>query len=207
MSLLRLRAAEVLGKVIADYCPEIAGSICGGPAEDGHKRRLPSIAIRPISFKFSPDQEEEWKELSSTRLVLNVGRYDAFFLIEVGAKSPYVRAKLEQACLDVFMQREGSPGLIVCDVADCHDAIVSFELESSRWQDEAGFSDKWFSTIDVNVAMPVLVERGSVFTMNEIRIGLQAATAYSFDSIATTAADEYIAVDELGCVTISTPPA
>ena len=206
MSLLRIRAAEVLGQLIGSHNPAIADSICGGPAEDGHKRRLPSIAIQPISWKFSPDQEDEWKEIGGNRLVLNVGRYDAFFRVEVGAKSPYVRAKLEQSVLDVFFQREGSPGIAVADIADCHDAIVSYELQSSRWDDEAGFSDKWFSTIDVNVVMPVLVERGSVFTMNEIRICLRADTLASFDDI-SSATQECVAVDEDGCTTPSTPPA
>jgi len=207
MSLLRIRAAEVLGALIAIQCPELEGSICGGPAEDGHKRRLPSIAIQPINWKFSPDQEEEWKNISSTRLILNVGRYDAFFRIEVGAKNPYVRAKLEQACLDVFFQREGSPGLAICDIADCHDAIVAFELEQSSWQDEAGFTDKWFSTLNVNVTMPVLIERRSVFTMDEIRIGLRASHDSTFTSLEHTSSQEYIAVDEDGNVSISTPPA
>jgi len=205
VSLIRIRAAEVLGAIIAGYYPEIADSICGGPAEDGHKRRLPSIAIQPINWKFTPDQESEWKELGLNRVVLNAGRYDAFFRVQVGSKSPYVRAKLEQAVLDTFFQQEGRPGITVVEIADCNDAIVAYELEQSSWQDEAGFSDKWFSTINVNVVMPVLIERGSVFSMDEIRFCLRADTAASFDTISESVL-ECIAVDENGNVTLSTLP-
>jgi hypothetical protein len=204
MSLLRIRASEVLAAIIQKACPEI--EVCAGPSEDGHKRKFPSIAIKPIKWDFSPDQEDEWKEIGDNRIILNVGRYDAMYQIQVGAKNPYVRAEIEQFVLDLFFQREGSPGIIVVDIADCHDAIVAYELGSQMWLDEAGFSDKWFSTININVAMPVLVERGNVFTMNEIRICLRADTAAEFSEI-STATQECVAVDEDGCVTLSTPPA
>lgn len=206
MSLLRIKAAEVLGAIIEAAVPELAGTVCAGPSEDGHKRRLPSISIIPRSFKFSPDQEEEWKELGNNRLILNVGRYDAFFQLQVGAKSTYLRAQLEQAVMNVFFSQEGRSGVLVVDIADCHDAIVGYELDQQSWQDEAGFSDRWFSTINLNVVMPVLIERGNVFTMNEIRICLRADTAAEFSEI-STAIQECVAVDENGCVTLSTPPA
>jgi len=205
MSLLRIRAGEVLGAIIRHRLGSEIG-VCGGPAEDGHKRKFPSVAIKPIKWDFYPDQEDEWKEIGNNRLILSVGYYEALFQIQVGSKSVYQRAEIEQAVLDLFFQREGSPGLIVAEIADCHDAIVGYELGSQMWLDEAGFSDKWFSTINLNVSMPVLVERGNVFTMNEIRIGLRASTAalFSEESIAT---EEYVAVDEDGNITISTPPA
>lgn len=206
MSLLRIKAAEVLGAIIEATVPELSGMVCAGPSEEGHKRRLPSISIIPINFKFSPDQEEEWKELGNNRLILNVGRYDAFFQLQVGAKSTYVRAQLEQAVMNVFFSQEGRSGVLVVDIADCHDAIVGYELDQQSWQDEAGFSDKWFSTINLNVVMPVLIERGNVFTMDEIRICLRADTAAEFSEI-STAIQECVAVDENGCVTLSTPPA
>lgn len=202
MSLIRLKAAEVLGAIFQRHIPDV--DICGGPAEDGHRRRLPSIAIRPINFKMSSDQETEHKDIGN-RLILNVGRYDAFFRIEVGAKSPYVRAKLEQAIIDIMFSQEERGGTLVVYIAECHDAIVSYELGDSRWQDEAGFSDKWFSELDLNVVMPILVERGTVPIWNEIRLCVRADVAHKFDDI-STAIQECIAVDENGTVTITTPP-
>ena len=62
MSLLRIRATEVLAAIIRNVCPDEIG-VCGGPSEDGHRRKFPSIAIKPIKWDFSPDQEDEWKEI------------------------------------------------------------------------------------------------------------------------------------------------
>lgn len=206
MSLLRIRAAEILGALISKACPELDGNICSGPSCASHKQRLPSVAIIPISFKFSPDQESEHKEIGDNRLVINAGRYDALFQIRVGSKNNYKRAELEDTILSLFFMQEGRPGILVASIADCHDAIVSYELDQSVWRDEEGFSDKWFSTITINVVLPVLVERGNVFSMDEIRICSRVGVSAEFSEI-STAIQECIAVDEDGSVTMSTPPA
>ncbi len=205
MSLLRLRAAEVLGALIEQKCPELIGHVCGGPATSGEIRKLPSVAITPINFKFSPDQEQEWKEIGDNRLILNVGRYDALYQVSVGSKNPHVRAKLEQDITNLLFSQEGRSGVLVVDVADCDDAIVSYELDQSSWRDEAGFGDKWFSIINLNVVLPVLIERGNVFTMEEIRICLQAETAATFEQVSDSV-QECVSVDENGDITFVAAP-
>lgn len=203
MSLLRFRAAEVFGAALAQYQPDLAGHICAGPADSGHVRRLPSVAIIPISFKFSPDQEEIWKEVGDTQAAVCVGRYDALFQLQVGAKNHRTRAKWCSMVESVFFKQEGRPGVLVVDVADCDDAILGFEYDDTSWRDEAGFSDKWFSVTTMNVAMPVLVRR-AVPTMEEIRICLAADTAATFAGIDDNLL-ECVAVDEAGNVTATTP--
>lgn len=205
MSLIRIRAAEVFAAILAQHCPGLEGKICAGPADSNHKRRLPSVAIVPISFRFSPDQEEVWHDIGSTMAAINVGRYDALFQLQIGARNPKERAKIEADVMRIFFLREGAPGVLTADIGDCDNAIVSYELDQESWRDEAGFSDKWFSITTMNVVMPVLIQRGA-YTMDEIRVCLRADTVATFSEVDQSAI-ECVAVDEAGNVTISTPPA
>ncbi len=202
MSFLRLRSAQVFAEIVEQACPELKGNVCAGPATAEHKRKFPSLAIIPINFKISLDQEDEWKDVGDNRVVLFMGRYDALFQLQVGGRSPEERAKVADDITALFFQREGSPGLIMAEVADCHDALVGYELDDESWRDEAGFSDKWFSIQTMNVVTPILIERGAVYTMDEIRICIRADVTASFESLSTLT-PECVAVDEDGCVTVS----
>lgn len=201
MSVLRIRSAQVFAELVSQACPELA-HICAGPSTAESKRKFPSLAIIPIKHKISLDQEDEWEDVGDTGVVLFCGRYDSLFQLKVGGRSPEERAKIAHDITQLFFQREGSPGLIVRHIADCHQAIVGYELGDESWKDEAGFSDKWFSIQTINVVTPILVERGAVHTMQEIRTCVRAYVAESFESLATLP-QECVAVDEDGNVTIS----
>lgn len=200
MSVLRIRSAQVFAEIVSHVCPDI--EVCAGPSTAEHKRKLPSLAIIPVNFKISLDQEDEWEDVGDTGAIIFCGRYDALFQLKVGGRSPDERATIADTITKLFFQREGAPGLIVREIADCHNAIVSYELDGESWRDEAGFSDKWFSIQTINVVTPILVERGAVHTMQEIRMCVRAYVAESFESLETLT-QECVAVDEDGNVTIS----
>lgn len=201
---LSLRAAEVLGCLIENACPELVDQVCAGPSDTGHKRTFPYVAIVPINFKFSPDQEDVWAEVGDSRAIIDVGRYDALYQIQVGSKNKTTRARLMDAITALFFQTEARPGVLVVEIVDCHNAVVGYELESHTWENEAGFSDKWVSITTVNVVTPVLIERGSVYTMQEIRMMLAAEQAASIEKVSDDVR-ETVAVDENGNVTMSVP--
>ena len=207
MSVIRVRAAEILGAAIEIAVPDLSGNVCALQDDSGHKRKFPSLAIVSVSHKITPEQSGEvWKSKGQMNAVLNVGRIDALYQLRLGAASEAQRTVLEDQVTALFFSQEGRPGVLVAELADCDDAIVGYELDQSEWRNETAFTDKWFSIITLNTVTPILVERSNIPTWNEIRMCLAAEVSVPFDEIDTSIA-ECVAIDENGNVTVSALPA
>lgn len=181
MSVLRLEALNQLSECITNQIPELRGAVCAGPAESNHRLEFPSLSITPIRFKYFPDQAAEIGDLNGTdpqgghlpnTVLLNVGRHEGTIQLRLGAKTNRQRATLEQKILDVFLMRPGSPGILVTSVPQCHNATVAWELDADEWESEMAFNKKWYSIMVVACQLPALITRGSVHTIEEIRLTL-----------------------------------
>lgn len=204
MAVIRLRALECLGATIARLCPELNGNICVGQAEHPKKQQLPHLSIIPARWDFFPDQDGDiHAEIGETVAVFNVGQHVATVQLRVGARNSRVRAKLEHGISQIFVMQEHRPGVLLINLADCHDALVAFELDSTEWENDLAFDKEFYSIIVVETHIPALVERGGVYTIDEIRSCLtEDMNAYA--EIPASAID-CVAIDENGNITASTP--
>jgi hypothetical protein len=205
MAILRLKALTQLAECITNLVPSLKGKICAGPAEAPHRLAFPHLAINPVRFQYFPDQAAEVKPLGATQVLLNVGRIEGTVQLRLGARTHVQRATLEEQILEVFLQRPGSPGVLVTKVPQCHDAIVAWELDTHTWANEKAFDKKWYSIMTVAAQLPALVTRGSVHTLEEIRLTL---TEDLSTPITQVPADEQetVSVQPDGSITVAVGP-
>lgn len=178
---------------------ELRGKICkmGEP----HLQRVwPTLQILPIRFKYYPMQEHEYLGVSASKAIFDVGRHEGTVQLRLGANTPDERWELEQKMIDLFLEPEHRPGVLVTTIEDCYDAVVVWELDDDEWRNEAVFTKEFFSLLTVRVQIPALVLRDSVYTIEDLRLSLteDLHTAYSELPAASI---ETVQVDEDGNIT------
>jgi len=213
MAVLRYEALRLLAACISDAVPALRGKICAGPAESPKKLTFPSLSLLPVSFKFMPDQAAEPYQLGDPdttvhvdgKVLLNVGRHEGLIQLRLGAQTARLRAELEEQILAVFLGRPGSPGVLVTAVPQCHNATVAWELDTDEWVNERAFDKKWYSLMTITAQLPALVTRGSVYTIEELRITLTDDLSLP---IAQVPADQQETIDvaQDGTITPATGP-
>ena len=205
MAIIRIRTLEVLGATIERLCPELQGLVCAGPAEHPKKLVFPSLSIIPIRYNFLPDQDGDiFQEYDNARAVFRVGRYEALLQLRIGAKTARERYKLEHAVSQIFVSQRGRPGILVLQIADCHNATVAFELEYTQWQNEWAFDKEWYSLTAVTAQVPALVERGGIHTIEDLRSCFVEDIDTAFASLPAGAL-ECITIAQDGTITLSSP--
>lgn len=202
MSVLRIRALEVLAECIAEEVPELAGHICAGPAEPNHKLEFPSLAIIPVRYFYQPEQAKEWRCPTHSDLVIEVGKHEARVVLRLGAATHRERVIIEQKVLDVFLSQPLRPGVIVNQVADCFDAVVAWELEDEEWEDERAFDQKWYSDINVLGQIPALVCRPGSYTIEQLQLGVtdDFGTVFNQNTFNTSADVEVVEINQDGSI-------
>lgn len=197
---IRMRAVEALAATIASLIPELEDQICAGPSGPEHKMAFPHLVILPVRYTFQPNQEEHWQDVGSEGAVFRIGAYEGLYQLRLGAKTSRQRAELEEKLSQVFYRTEGHPGVLLIQVADYWGAQVAYEINESEWENELAFDREWYSIITVDVTAPVLVERGGVYTIEEIRLSLAEDMETSFDALPAGAV-ESVSIDENGTIT------
>lgn len=213
MAVLRLQALDALAACIGDFAPSLRGKIQPGPAESGKRLCFPNLAIIPVRFRFFPDQEAEVGELTGVppqglppnTALLNVGRHEGTIQLRLGAMTHRQRAQLEEEILAAFLSREGSPGVLVTVVPTCHNATVAWELDTDEWENERAFDKKWYSVLTVAAQLPALVTRGSVYTIEELRLALTEDLSTPISDLPATAI-ETVDIAEDGTISVAAGP-
>jgi hypothetical protein len=183
MAVLRTHAMDALKACIALYVPELQGKICAGPTEAPKTRVWPHLAIYPVRFSYFPNQAHEHKELGASKVVMNVGRHEGLVQLRLGATTHNRRIELEEKVINVFLRTPGRPGVLVTEIAACHDATVAWELDTDEWQNELAFSKQWFSLLTVLVQIPALVTREGVYSIEELRLTLTEDLTTPYDDL------------------------
>jgi hypothetical protein len=204
---------KILAECIEDRVPALRNKICKGPAESPKKLGFPSLAIIPVKFRFFPDQAAEIYQLTGRSVeghppgtvLLNVGRHEGTIQLRLGATTARQRAELEEAVLQVFLERPGSPGVLVTPIPQCHNAIVAWELDTDEWENERAFDKKWYSIMTVAAQLPAFVTRGSVHTIEELRLTLTDDLSSDITSVPADQ-QETVAIAEDGTLTEATGP-
>ena len=195
--IIRIRALEALAATIERLVPQLEGLVRAGHAEHPKKQEWPTLTIIPTSWRFFPDQDDTEHSIeSASKAVINVGRHEAVVQLIIAARSSRKRYELEHAITQVFVSQEGHPGTL----PDLFDALIAYEMDESAWADEMAFDKVWRSIMTVTCIIPALVERGAVYTINEIRVSLTEDLLTPFASLPSSEI-ETVSIDENGDLT------
>ncbi len=202
MSVLRLKALDKLQECIEEAIPELVGRICAGPSEANHRLTFPSLSITPISFKYQPNQAKPHHNATHSTVIMEVGKHEADVQLRVGASTHRERVILEDKILQLFLEQELAPGILVTPIADCWDAHVVWELEDEEWEDEKAFDSKWYTTISITGQIPALVTRKDAYTIEQLQLGLieDFTTTLNSSTINTTAGVEVVQINQDGSI-------
>lgn len=188
MAIVRLRALEALGLVIAAAVPALAGKVRVGQAPSSVDQTYPTLTIIPANLKFEPHGEAEHATIgdpAAGNVVFNVGVHEGPIQLRIVASTIGERYELEQRVLDVFLKQELRAGILIVPVTTTPDLstwIAAFELDSDQWIDTEAFDRKLESIIIANGVIPALVARTDVYEIDELVLGLTP----DFDTAFTT---------------------
>lgn len=170
---LKRQVAKQLAAYLEAQVPELAGKVHTVHAEPETYAAYPSLYILP--GRSTPDwsQERDADDTLPGKLLVELGAWTGTWELRIPGKTPYEREELEQKVLDAFLQREGTPGLVVVEVANVvvggvtttHTARAGCSLDSAEWNEEMSFEKKRFSFLDVSVEYPILALRSDVPTI------------------------------------------
>lgn len=169
MSLIRIRALEVLKEKIECAVPELLGKVCAGQQKHPHTIDYPHCSIMLMRGQFLPDQACIVSSPSPSTAVYRLGRIQAIAQVKLGSANCDERYILgDKIFNNVFMANCERPGICFFNIPDCHDALVAWELDSWGWEDEFAFDNKWYSVLTCTVQIPVLVRKAGVYSIDEI---------------------------------------
>lgn len=190
MAVIRYEALTALQTAIAAAVPELVGAdkivIAWAPPEK--TACMPALAIIPTRWKYLPDQEcEHFMDPLTTSVVYDVGRHEATIQLRLVAATPGERMTIEQKLIDLFLSQEGRPGILVTTISavttpEIRDWFCSWELEGDEWRSEKAFTNQLWSVCEITATLPALVTRAGVYTIDDLRLGITADFATTFNS-------------------------
>lgn len=170
MSLVKIRALEMLKDDIECAIPKLAGKVCAGHAKHPKQQPYPHCSIIVTRGQYFPDQADLYSSPSPSIGVFRLGRIEATAQIRLGCANPDERYQLGELLLSrVFMHDLERPGIRLVSIPDCDDALVAFELDEWAWEDEMAFDNQWYSMLTCRVQFPVLVRKGTIYSIEEIQ--------------------------------------
>lgn len=136
--------------------------------------KFPTLAIVPAKFRLETAQERIHSEPDLTIAVFNVGRWYCTMQFRLACATPAEQYRLEQKLADLFMQREGAPGLLMTEAVDptLGDYLASWELDDAEWIDDKAFSDQHWAVTTFSGTIPALVSRAGQYMINALKIGI-----------------------------------
>lgn len=199
--IVKLEALRGLKTYIAEQIPDLAALPSGEerivisqtPPDMG--LHLPSLAIIPAGFRFTPSLEDihdsTGATLESGEIVVCVGAWETRLQLRLAAANEYARHVLEETLTNLFFQREGAPGLLLTEVTACPQLgtfLASWDIPDVEWNEEFAFSAQEWAVLELVGTIPALVVRGGIYTMDDLRLGLTGdfnipATSAGFDTI------------------------
>ena len=216
-AVVRLEALKSLKDVIAAGIPELRVTAKGRdpiaivqvPPEQ--KLVFPSLALVGTKFRYVPFQEAEATdadgdtiEPDAQSLVVSLGCWETTVQLRLACATLADRYALEESLTELWMQREGAPGVLCTTVTSCPllgNILASWTLDDSDWADDMAFSSQHWAVAEVSGVIPVLVTRRGVYSLNELRLGLThdftiPKTSAGFDTVVPV-----VKINENGTVT------
>ena len=131
--------------------------------------------MRTVRMRFQPHQSRVVGTRGFSGAIMSHGRHEALVQLRLAAATDSQRYRLEQAVIDVFMQDNDRPGVLLVPVTGCPelgDVRTSWDLDGDEWEDEAAFESHWQSIMTLTGSIPALTVRGGVYTIEQLLLGI-----------------------------------
>lgn len=169
MSLIRIRALEMLAEAVECAAPQLRGRVCAGWAKHPKQSEHPHLSITSTRATYFPDQVTEHSSPSPSSGVFNFGRLETTVQLRLGSANCAERYILEDCILcGLFFQDTARPGIHRLTIPDCEGALAVWELESTEWEDEFAFDNRWQAILETTLQLPVLCRQNGVYSMQEV---------------------------------------
>ena len=172
MASVRLEALRALRDAMEAGVHELAGRVT--PWLPNRTPSRPRLAVIPVSSRFIPNQAEEVHDPAPDSVVMNVGWHEALVQMRLEHDTPEQRIEVQDKILGLFLERTGSPGVLVTQAvaAPFGTFIASWELEEDAWNDDEIFNNEYESLITVTGHIPALVVRREAYRIRDLRLGI-----------------------------------
>lgn len=213
MSVIKRACLEALASALRTALPPSV-DVAAVAADYEEKTTFPSVRILPGRFTFDSSQEQEVDDAQADKLFVQVGEFVGNVEVRVCAKSRAQRENVEDVVLNWFLSPEWTPGtrtvllpsgVLVGGWATTYQAPCTFELNEEEWREEAVFSDKRFSFVELDATFPALAVRTQTYTIQDLRLVMEADVNLDLSASPIVSAEEALAIDEFGNTTKTTP--
>ena len=210
-AVVRLEALKSLGAAIELGISELRGHVEIVQVPPEQKLTFPSLALVGSKYRYTPFQEAEATddagdtvEPDEQSLVVSLGCWETTVQMRLACATLADRYALEESLTELWMQREGAPGVLCTTVTACPllgNILASWTLDDSDWADDMAFSSQHWAVAEVSGVIPVLVTRRGVYSLDERRLGLTndftiPETSAGFDTVVPV-----VKINENGTVT------
>ena len=197
-AVVRLEALTGLGAYIEAAIPELRGHIEIVQVPPEQPMTFPSLAIVGSRFRYSNSQEDEARDEDEvaiqpdgTSLVVNLGAWETTVQLRLACATIADRFALQESLTELFLQREGAPGVLCTTVTACPalgNILATWTLNDSEWEDDKAFSSQHWAVLDIDGTIPVLVTRRGIYSLDDLRLGMShdftlPRTSAAFDTI------------------------
>jgi hypothetical protein len=205
MAIVKIEALRSLLDVVELAVPPLRGRTRVVHTPPDEKIDYPKLVAIPASWTFRPEQAFEYIEPATDSLVECVGRWISTVQLRLVASTLFDRYALIEQINDLFLQREGAPGVLLTSVTKC-ESLGSFkaawEFDDLGWDDEHAFSAQYWSIATISATVPALITRGATYMINDLRLGIADMDVTVNASTFNTSADvEVVRVNEDGTIT------
>ena len=181
-AVVRLEALKTLGAIIEAAIPELRDHVEIVQVPPEQKLTFPSLAIVGTKFRYVPFQEDVAVDADGaavkpdeSTLVVSLGCWETTVQLRLACATLADRYALQESLFELWMQREGAPGVLCTTVTACPalgSILAAWTLDDSDWTDDMAFSSQHWAVLEVSGVIPVLVTRRGVYTVDELLLGL-----------------------------------
>lgn len=184
MCVPRLEALRWLSKYIQAQVPELKDVICTVIGAPGHQLAYPSLAITPVIFTYEPNQAVETYATYPDKVTMAVGNYRGILQLRLTTETEYQRYAIEEKLTQLFLSREGGPGVLVGEIASCAELgefTADFEFDSVDWINDEAMKNKYVSLIVVTSVIPALTVRRDAHVIDQLLVGTEVGQGDNVD--------------------------
>lgn len=184
MCVPRLEALRWLSKYIQAQVPELKDVICTVIGAPGHQLAFPSLAITPVIFTYEPNQAVETYAVYPDKVTMAVGNYRGILQLRLTTDTEYQRYAIEEKLTQLFLSREGGPGVLVGEIASCAELgefTADFEFDSVDWINDEAVKNKYISLIVLTSVIPALTVRRDAHVMDQLLVGTEIGQGDNVD--------------------------
>ncbi len=188
--ILKFSALVMLRDLIEARVPELAGRVCIAPAAREHYCTWPHLTLHATRWRFQTQDPDDVNPLTGLLrepedgvTVYRVGDWTADVEMRLGVTNAQERYRIGDKIERMFFDGSGScteladpmpfarPGIILADIPGAA-ARVAYLLDDAAWEDEKVFTQELYTSLNLQVELPILISRYGLPTIGDLQLAL-----------------------------------